>query len=72
VVNATGPFTDHIRKMDDASVNPIVCPSSGVHIVLPDYYSPERMGLLDPVIRTIEPEDSNPKIVLYGGLSEIF
>ena len=49
VINATGPFTDHIRQMDDPSVNPIVCPSSGIHIVLPDYYSPERMGLLDPV-----------------------
>jgi hypothetical protein len=36
--------------MDDQSVNPIVCPSSGIHIVLPDYYSPERMGLLDPVM----------------------
>lgn len=48
VINATGPFTDSIRQMDDSSIAPIVCPSSGVHIVLPDYYSPERMGLLDP------------------------
>jgi glycerol-3-phosphate dehydrogenase len=49
VVNATGPFTDGIRKMDDPSIPAIVCPSSGIHIVLPDYYSPEKMGLLDPV-----------------------
>ena len=28
---------------------PKICqPSSGVHIVLPDYYSPTNMGLLDP------------------------
>nr|XP_023023888.1 glycerol-3-phosphate dehydrogenase, mitochondrial isoform X2 [Leptinotarsa decemlineata] len=48
VINATGPFTDSIRKMDDASVREICAPSSGVHITLPGYYSPEQMGLLDP------------------------
>ncbi|KAG0422319.1 hypothetical protein HPB47_001843 [Ixodes persulcatus] len=48
VVNATGPFTDTIRKMDDPNAKPICQPSSGVHIVLPDYYSPDHMGLLDP------------------------
>ncbi|KAG2242127.1 hypothetical protein Bca52824_096030 [Brassica carinata] len=26
----------------------MICPSSGVHIVLPDYYSPEGMGLIVP------------------------
>lgn len=48
IINATGPFTDHIRKMDDQNVASICCPSSGVHIVLPGYYSPDQMGLLDP------------------------
>ncbi|VDD79145.1 unnamed protein product [Mesocestoides corti] len=48
VVNATGPFTDSIRKMENNKVNSICQPSSGVHIVLPNYYSPENMGLLDP------------------------
>lgn len=48
IINATGPFTDSIRKMDDPTVKSICCPSSGVHIVLPGYYSPEGMGLLDP------------------------
>lgn len=48
VINATGPFTDSIRKMDDGLAREIVCPSAGVHIVLPDYYSPSNMGLLDP------------------------
>lgn len=38
IINATGPFTDHIRKMDDQNVQSICCPSSGVHIVLPGYY----------------------------------
>ncbi|XP_055330111.1 glycerol-3-phosphate dehydrogenase, mitochondrial-like [Paramacrobiotus metropolitanus] len=48
VVNATGPFTDSLRQMDDPTVKPICQPSSGIHIVLPDYYSPANMGLLDP------------------------
>ncbi|XP_050068876.1 glycerol-3-phosphate dehydrogenase, mitochondrial [Anopheles maculipalpis] len=48
VINATGPFTDSIRKMDNPTVKEICCPSSGVHIVLPGYYSPQQMGLLDP------------------------
>lgn len=48
IINATGPFTDSIRKMDDPKIKDICCPSSGVHIVLPGYYSPEHMGLLDP------------------------
>lgn len=48
VINATGPFTDSIRKMDDQNVQEIVAPSSGVHIILPGYYSPSKMGLIDP------------------------
>lgn len=48
VINATGPFTDSIRRMDDGQVPKICVPSSGVHIVLPGYYSPDQMGLLDP------------------------
>lgn len=48
VVNAAGPFCDSVRKMADSTVAPMICPSSGVHIVLPDYYSPEGMGLIVP------------------------
>uniref|UniRef100_A0A8C3TRZ8 Glycerol-3-phosphate dehydrogenase n=1 Tax=Catharus ustulatus TaxID=91951 RepID=A0A8C3TRZ8_CATUS len=48
VINATGPFTDSVRKMDDEKVPNICQPSAGVHIVMPGYYSPDNMGLLDP------------------------
>ncbi|PGH05629.1 hypothetical protein AJ80_08321 [Polytolypa hystricis UAMH7299] len=48
IINATGPFTDSIRKMDEGQTNEIVAPSSGVHVVLPGYYSPAKMGLIDP------------------------
>jgi glycerol-3-phosphate dehydrogenase len=48
VVNATGPFCDSIRKMDNPEVEPIVRGAAGVHVVLPDHYSPSRMGLIVP------------------------
>lgn len=48
VINATGPFTDSLRSMDNMIAPNICQPSSGVHIILPDYYSPQLMGLLDP------------------------
>ncbi|KAK2181288.1 hypothetical protein NP493_402g02030 [Ridgeia piscesae] len=48
VVNATGPYTDFVRTMDDPKIPQICQPSSGVHIILPSYYSPAQMGLLDP------------------------
>uniref|UniRef100_UPI00398EB01E glycerol-3-phosphate dehydrogenase, mitochondrial isoform X2 n=1 Tax=Pristiophorus japonicus TaxID=55135 RepID=UPI00398EB01E len=48
IINATGPFTDSLREMDDKEVKKICQASAGVHIVLPGYYSPEAMGLLDP------------------------
>ncbi|CAN6461398.1 unnamed protein product [Victoria cruziana] len=48
IVNAAGPFCDSVRTMADKDAEPIICPSSGVHIILPDYYSPEGMGLIVP------------------------
>ncbi|KAH3754670.1 hypothetical protein DPMN_189351 [Dreissena polymorpha] len=48
VVNATGPYTDSIRTMGKPETKKICQPSSGTHVVLPDYYSPTNMGLLDP------------------------
>ncbi|KAJ3584049.1 hypothetical protein NHX12_014545 [Muraenolepis orangiensis] len=38
VINATGPFTDSLRKMDNQKVDNICQPSAGVHIVIPGYY----------------------------------
>uniref|UniRef100_UPI00358E1AF5 glycerol-3-phosphate dehydrogenase, mitochondrial isoform X2 n=1 Tax=Myxine glutinosa TaxID=7769 RepID=UPI00358E1AF5 len=48
VINATGPFTDSLRKMDDPKMKNICQPSAGVHVIMPGYYSPDNMGLLDP------------------------
>ena len=38
VVNATGPFTDMIRFMDNPEQPSICSPSAGIHISLPSYY----------------------------------
>ncbi|WWC86090.1 uncharacterized protein L201_000961 [Kwoniella dendrophila CBS 6074] len=48
VINATGPFSDGVRKLDEPTTKEIVAPSAGVHITLPNYYGPKTMGLLDP------------------------
>lgn len=48
IINCTGPFTDSIRKMDDPDCRDIVAPASGVHVILPGYFSPGKMGLIDP------------------------
>jgi glycerol-3-phosphate dehydrogenase len=46
VINATGPFSDGVEKLDDPSRKDLVAPSSGVHIVLPGDFSREDMGVL--------------------------
>ncbi|WPT13202.1 Glycerol-3-phosphate dehydrogenase SDP6 [Picochlorum sp. SENEW3] len=48
VINATGPFTDDIRRMSDPNAKSMIMPSAGVHITLPDYYSPENVGMIVP------------------------
>jgi glycerol-3-phosphate dehydrogenase len=47
VVFAGGPFTDGLRKLEDADCKPAVGAGGGSHIVLPGYYSPQGMGLAD-------------------------
>eukprot|EP00474_Spongospora_subterranea_P002304 CRZ02762.1 hypothetical protein [Spongospora subterranea] len=48
VVNASGPFSDSIRHLDDSSLPNIICPSIGVHITLPQDCSAGGAGLLIP------------------------
>ncbi len=48
VVNATGPYADDIRRMDDPAVSPMLSASSGAHIVLDHRFSPPGTGLLIP------------------------
>jgi glycerol-3-phosphate dehydrogenase len=48
VINATGPFADAVRRMDDPDVTPMLTASSGIHIVLDERFSPPDTGLLIP------------------------
>lgn len=48
VINATGPFGDSIRQMDDPEVKPIITASSGIHLVLDKRFAPPKNGLMIP------------------------
>ncbi|MCP5468259.1 MAG: FAD-dependent oxidoreductase [Deltaproteobacteria bacterium] len=48
IINATGPFCDKIRFMDDPQARSILRASSGIHIVLDKRFSPPHTGLLIP------------------------
>ncbi|KAL7923738.1 DAO domain-containing protein [Trichoderma austrokoningii] len=47
VINATGPFTDAVERMDDPSRMALVSPASGAHVMLPGSLCPNGMGMLD-------------------------
>ena len=48
VVNATGVFTDSVRKMDEPGVKNIVTVSQGSHVVLPKAFLPGRSAIMVP------------------------
>jgi len=48
VINATGPFTDGVRRLDNPSVEPIIAPSQGVHIVLDKSFLPGDSAIMVP------------------------
>lgn len=48
VINATGPFGDSLRKMDDPDVKPVITASSGVHLILDKRFAPPSNGLMIP------------------------
>lgn len=48
VINATGPFVDDIRKMDDENSQPIITLSKGSHIVLGEEFSRKDLGMVIP------------------------
>ena len=48
VINAAGPFADSVRHLSAADAENMVMPSAGVHVTLPDYYSPAEVGMIVP------------------------
>lgn len=59
LVNATGPFADRIRKMDNPDAEEIISSSTGIHIVLDKRFAPADTGLMIP-----ETEDGRVLFVL--------
>lgn len=39
---------DSIRKLSQPEAESMVTPSAGVHVTLPDYYSPQNLGMIVP------------------------
>lgn len=48
IVNATGPFADAVRRIDDPRSEAMIAPSQGVHLVLPDRFLPGATGVIVP------------------------
>jgi len=48
ILNATGPFVDELRRLDDPTITPMLDASSGIHIVLDARFAPPATGLLIP------------------------
>lgn len=59
VINATGPFVDHIRLMDNPDATKILSASTGIHIILDKRFAPPDTGLMIP-----ETEDGRVLFVL--------
>jgi glycerol-3-phosphate dehydrogenase len=48
VINATGPFSDAIRSLDNENQKPMIAPSQGVHLVLPRELFPGDAAIIVP------------------------
>ncbi len=48
VVNATGVYTDEVRKLDDPDMAPLIAASQGTHIVLPRSFHPGDSAIMIP------------------------
>jgi glycerol-3-phosphate dehydrogenase len=51
VINATGAFSDGVRRMDDPDAAPMIAPSQGVHIVLPKKFLGGDTAIMVPRTR---------------------
>lgn len=48
IINATGPFCDSVRKLDQTDSTPLVAASQGVHLVLPQRFLPGQTAVIVP------------------------
>lgn len=59
VINATGPFVDQVRMMDNPAAPKMLSASTGIHIILDKRFAPPDTGLMIP-----ETEDGRVLFVL--------
>lgn len=48
VINATGVFSDAVRKLDEQKGSPIIAPSQGIHLVVDRSFLPSDTAILIP------------------------
>ncbi len=48
VINATGVFSDRVRRLDDPATPPFIKPSQGIHIVLEKSFLPGETAIMVP------------------------
>jgi glycerol-3-phosphate dehydrogenase len=51
VINATGPFCDELRRLDEPGSKPMISPSQGVHLVLSREFLPGETAIMVPHTR---------------------
>lgn len=51
IINATGPFCDALRIVDDAKAEPMIAPSQGVHLVFSRDFLPGQTAIMVPHTR---------------------
>ncbi len=66
VVNATGPWTDHIRRLDEPDAPPCLRLTKGVHIIVPQ----ERVGNRHAVVMH-SPRDKRVLFVIPWGVHDL-
>jgi len=48
VINATGPFADHLRRHADPAVKPMIAPSQGIHLVFDGSFLAAESAIMVP------------------------
>ena len=51
VINATGPFSDGVRKLSDPDAPPLIAPSQGIHLVFDRSFLPAESAIMVPHTR---------------------
>jgi glycerol-3-phosphate dehydrogenase len=51
IINATGAFSDALRRLDDPAAQPMIAPSQGVHLVLDQSFLPGDAAIMVPRTR---------------------